>query len=89
MPKFRKKPIIVEAVKLKRSVTIETSNGTMKGLPGDYLITEKNGEQYPCDRDQFETEYELVKGQIDLKEIFQKSFRLIKTKFYKTYNKQE
>lgn len=84
MPKYRKKPIIVEAVKLTRSITIETSNGTMKGLPGDYLITDDNGEQYPCDRDQFETEYELVKGQIDLKEFFQKSSRFIKTKIYKT-----
>jgi hypothetical protein len=83
MPKYRKKPIIVEAVKLKRSITIETSNGTLKGLPGDYLITDKNGEQYPCDRDQFETDFELVKGQIHLKEIVLKSLRLIKTKMYK------
>jgi len=83
MPKYRKKPIIVEAVKLKRSITIETSNGTMKGLAGDYLITDKNGEQYPYDRDRFESEYELVKGQIDVKEIFQKFFRFIKTKTYK------
>jgi hypothetical protein len=83
MPKYRKKPITVEAFKLTRSITIETSNGTMKGLPGDYLITDKNGEQYPYDRDQFEAEYELVKGQIDLKEFFQKPFRIIKTKIYK------
>ncbi len=83
MPKFRKKPLIVEAVKLTRSITIETSKGTMKGHPGDYLITDKNGEQYPCDRDQFEAEYELVKGQIDIKEIVRKSLRLIKTKIYK------
>lgn len=82
MPKYRKKPIIVEAVKLKRSITIETSNGTMKGLPGDYLITDKNGEQYPFDRDRFESEYELLKGQIDLKEIVRKTFTLIKTKIY-------
>ncbi|WP_456278949.1 hypothetical protein [Bacillus sp. AK128] len=84
MPKYRKKPIIVEAVKLKRSLTLETSNGTMKGLPGDYLITDKNGEQYLCDRDQFEVEYELVKGKIQIKEFVQKSFRLLKTKMYKT-----
>lgn len=84
IPKYRKKPIIVEAVKLTRSITIETSDDTMKGLPGDYLITSKNGEQYLCDRDQFEAEYELVKGQIDLKEIFQKSFKAFKTKLYKT-----
>jgi hypothetical protein len=84
MPKYRKKVIIVEAVKLKRSITIETSKGTMKGLPGDYLITDKNGEQYPCDRDQFEAEYELVKGQIALNEIVQKSFRFLKRKIIKT-----
>jgi len=84
MPKYRKKPIVVEAVKLTRSITIETSDGTMKGLPGDYLITDNNGEQYLCERDKFEAEYELVKGQIDLIEIFQKSFRIIKTKIYKT-----
>jgi hypothetical protein len=84
IPKYRKKPIIVEAVKLTRSITIETSNSTMKGLPGDYLITDKNGEQYLCDREQFEAEYELVKGQIALKEIVLKTFRLVKTKIYKT-----
>ncbi|WP_421383696.1 hypothetical protein ACOJQI_03720 [Bacillus salacetis] len=83
MPKYRKKPIVVEAVKLTRSITIETSNGTMKGLPGDYLITDKDGEHYPCDRDQFEAEYELVKGQMYFKEMLLKSFRLMKTKMYK------
>jgi hypothetical protein len=84
MPKYRKKVIIVEAVKLTRSITIETSKGTMKGLPGDYLITDKNGEQYPYDRDQFEAEYELVKGQITLKEIVPKSFGFLKRKIKKT-----
>ena len=84
IPKYRKKPIIVEAVKLTRPITIETSNGSMKGLPGDYLITDKDGEQYPCDRDQFEAEYEPVKGKMDFKRMVQKSFRLLKTKMYKT-----
>ncbi|MFC4323010.1 PGDYG domain-containing protein [Litchfieldia salsa] len=84
LPKYRKKPIVVEAIKLKRSITIETSNGTMKGLPGDYLITDKNGEQYVCERDQFESEYELVKGQIHLKEFVKNSFSFIKMKLYKT-----
>ena len=83
MAKYRKKPIIVEAVKLTRSITIETSNGTMKGLPGDYLITDNNGEQYPCDRDQFEAEYELVKGHIDLKQIVKKSYKFFKIKMDK------
>lgn len=83
MPKYRKKIIIVEAVKLTRPITIETSKGTMKGRPGDYLITDKNGEQYPYDRDQFEAEYELVKGQITLKEIVHKPFRFLKRKINK------
>lgn len=83
MPKYRKKPVIVEAVKLTRSITIDTSNGTMKGLPGDYLITDKNGEQYPLDRDTFEAEYEKMKVQIDLKDIFIKPFRILKTKIDK------
>ncbi|MBE4910040.1 hypothetical protein IMZ08_18540 [Bacillus luteolus] len=83
MPKYRKKPIIVEAVKLNRSITVETSNGTLKGLPGDYLITDKSGEQFPYDRDRFETEYELVKGQIDIREIVRKCLGLVKTKMYK------
>ncbi len=84
MPKYRKKVIIVDAVKLTRPITIETSKGTMKGLPGDYLITDKNGEQYPYDRDQFEGEYELVKGKIALKESVLKSFRILKRKIKKT-----
>ncbi|MEK5442651.1 PGDYG domain-containing protein [Fredinandcohnia sp. FSL W7-1320] len=84
MPKYRKKPIVVEAVKLTGPITIETSNGSMKGLPGDYLITDKDGEQYPCDRDQFEAEYEPVKGVMNIKRIVRKSIRLIKTKMYKT-----
>ncbi|MFS0861094.1 hypothetical protein [Fredinandcohnia sp. 179-A 10B2 NHS] len=86
IPKYRKKPVVVEAVKLTRPITIETSNGTMKGLPGDYLVTDTNGEQYPCDRDQFESEYELIQGKIQLKEFFRKSFRFLKTKMDKAPN---
>jgi hypothetical protein len=84
LPKYRKKPTTVDAVKLTRSISIETPNGTMKGLPGDYLITDENGEQYPYDREQFEAEFELVKGQISLKEIFQRSFKFLKMKIDKT-----
>lgn len=83
MPKYRKKVMVVEAVKLTRPITVDTSNGTVKGLPGDYLVTDQNGVQYPCDRDQFEAEYELVKGQITLKELLQKPFRVLKTKWTK------
>lgn len=87
MPKYRKKPVTVDAVKITRPITVETSKGTMKGLPGDYLITDENGEQYPCDRDEFEESYELVKGQINIKEFFLNSYTRIKEKSKNLYIK--
>ena len=58
MPLFRKKPIVVEAVQLTRTVMIETLEGTMRGDVGDWLITGVNGEQYPCKPDIFAATYE-------------------------------
>jgi len=60
MPKFRKKPVVVEATKLTRPMTVETLEGTMKGNPGDWLITGVNGEQYFCKDDIFRKTYEPV-----------------------------
>lgn len=60
MPKFRKKPIVVEAVQLTEEVQIETLEGVMTGRPGDWLITGVNGEKYPCKPDIFEATYEPV-----------------------------
>jgi hypothetical protein len=58
MPRFRKRPVVVEAVLLTRSVLIETPEGVMRGEPGDWLITGVNGEQYPCKADVFRKTYE-------------------------------
>ena len=60
MPKFRKKPVVIEAVQLTRRVQIETLEGTMTGNPGDWLITGVNKEQYPCKDDIFQRTYEPV-----------------------------
>ena len=60
MPKFRKKPIVIEATKLTRQVKVETLEGEMIGYPGDWLITGVAGEQYPCKPDIFEMTYEHV-----------------------------
>lgn len=60
MPKFRKKPVVIEAVQLTRRVQIETPEGTMTGNPGDWLITGVNKEQYPCKDDIFQRTYEPV-----------------------------
>ena len=62
MAKYRKRPLIVDAVKLTRRVSIETLEGVMVGEIGDYLITGIKGEQYPCKPDIFEATYEMLNG---------------------------
>ena len=63
MPKYRKKPVIVEAVQITRPMTIETLEGTMRGDPGDWLITGVKGEQYFCKDDIFQQIYEKVENE--------------------------
>ena len=87
MPKFRKKPVVIEAVQFNPSdehkmklpdgviVTkfspgadnynymgfefgIETLEGTMTVMPGDWVITGVKGERYPCKPDIFAATYE-------------------------------
>jgi hypothetical protein len=60
MVKYRKKPIVIDAVQLTRPVDIHTLEGTMRGDIGDWIITGVNGEQYPCKPDVFEKTYEKV-----------------------------
>lgn len=60
MPKFRKKPIVIEATLLMEQVEIKTLEGILVGQPGDWLITGVAGEQYPCKPDIFEATYESV-----------------------------
>jgi hypothetical protein len=60
MPKFRKRPVVIEAVQLTRQITIKTLEGEMVGNVGDWLITGVNGEQYPCKPDIFAKTYERV-----------------------------
>ena len=64
MPRFRKKPVIIEAVQLTRRVEIETLEGTMVGEVGDWLITGVKGEHYPCKPDIFEQTYEPVDDEV-------------------------
>lgn len=60
MAKYRKKPVVIEAVKLTERTEIETLEGTMVGNPGDWLITGVAGEKYPCKDDIFQKTYEPV-----------------------------
>jgi hypothetical protein len=57
---YRKKPVIIDAVRLTTTIKIDTLEGILIGNPGDWLITEIKGEQYPCKNDIFEKTYEKV-----------------------------
>ena len=72
--KFRKKPVVIEAVKfdgvnLPEGVLrepgningyIETLEGRMDVRPGEWVITGIRGEKYPCKPDIFSATYEPV-----------------------------
>lgn len=80
MPKYRRIPIIVEAVKISSPITIETAEGTLNGKSGDYLITQADGAQFPCNAETFEKTYEQVKTHVDVKKFIYKVLRRLKYK---------
>lgn len=59
--KYKKKPIIIQAVELIDDVVIDTREGQLVGYAGDYLIEGIEGEIYPCGKDIFHKTYEEVK----------------------------
>lgn len=60
MPRFKKKPVAIEAFRLKRMMTAETLEGQMDGQPGDWLIVGVKGETYFCKDDIFRMTYDPV-----------------------------
>ena len=60
MPKFKKKPIVIEAYQTDKQLIINTLEGDMKANSGDWIITGVEGEQYPCKPDIFEKTYDPV-----------------------------
>lgn len=61
--KFRKKPVVIDAVRITEEVEIDTREGTLKGYPGEWLITGIHGEKYPCGDDIFRQTYEAADDQ--------------------------
>lgn len=55
---FRKKPVVIQAVRLTYPVVVRTLEGDMRGEPGDYLVKGVQGELYPCKADSFAQTYE-------------------------------
>jgi len=72
MPKFRKKPVVIEARRITESMTVETLEGVMRGNPGDWLITGVKGEQYFCKDDIFRATYEPEKEDMNAFMMFHK-----------------
>lgn len=62
MPKFRKKPVDVEASIVNNLMRISTPEGRLIAKPGSVLITGISGEHYPCQRDIFLKSYEPAEG---------------------------
>ena len=58
--KFRKKPVVIDAVRITEEVRIKTREGELTGLPGEWLITGIHGEKYPCGDDIFQQTYEAA-----------------------------
>lgn len=57
MPKFQKRPVVIEAVQIGETMQVVTLEGTMTGNPGDWLITGVKGEKYFCKDDIFRATY--------------------------------
>jgi hypothetical protein len=75
MARYRKRPVIVEAVQWFPGTAIDgivewpgqrpyiaTLEGMMYVSPGDWIITGVVGEKYPCRDDIFRATYEAVEG---------------------------
>lgn len=60
MAKYRKKPVVIDAVRTDVELDIYTLEGVMHADVGDYIITGVRGEQYPCKPDIFDDTYEKV-----------------------------
>ena len=58
--KFRRLPIVVEAVRCKELEEIVMAQGIMLALPGDWIITGVAGEMYPCKDEIFRQTHEPI-----------------------------
>jgi len=57
MPRFQKRPVVIEAYRTGERVEIPTLEGLMIAEPGDWIITGVAGEKYPCKHEIFAQTY--------------------------------
>lgn len=60
MPRYRKKPLVVEAYRTAQAREIATPEGIMRAEIGDWIITGVAGETYPCKDHVFKQTYERI-----------------------------
>ncbi len=60
--RYRKLPVVIEAVRIDEPFEVATLEGTHRGSPGDYLIRGVEGELYPCKPGIFAKTYEYARG---------------------------
>ncbi len=60
MARFRKLPVIVDAVLIRYKVAAATAFGTLRGRPGNWLVKGVGGEQTIVSDDIFRATYEPV-----------------------------
>lgn len=55
--KFRKQPVVIDAVQATEVTRIQTLEGLMTADVGDWIVTGVKGERYPCKPDIFKATY--------------------------------
>ena len=57
-----RKAVLTRARQARDTGTIDTLEGPVAYVPGDYICVEVTGERYPQKREQFEKSFDLVSG---------------------------
>lgn len=58
MAKFRKRPIVISASRVRERMQIQTREGILWAESGDWLLIGIEGEMYPCADSIFRATYE-------------------------------
>lgn len=58
--KYRKLPLVIEAVQIHQAFEVETLEGLHQGDAGDFLLRGVEGELYPCKARIFYKTYDTV-----------------------------
>ena len=65
MPKFRKKPVVVEAERIVEARLVTTAHGRVRAEAGDWILRDpRTGDTWPIKPDIFEATYEQVEEEL-------------------------